>query len=109
MPVKSNENENKFKIFQTKPKQDKDFHKSNEALLDDFKNSKSIFKRMALWICGIESYVETTETENKDDDKFSTNSFMKQTTFWSHINNINLVVQLCISGFMWVFFNKFNS
>lgn len=79
------------------------------------RRKNSIFKRIFFWICGIESNFKnknekTIEEPHLKESKIKTNetSSRQRATFWSFFIKLNLIFQLCICGFMWVFFNKFN-
>ncbi len=107
MPVKSSDDGTNCVLFRNKSKK-KTQIKTKANVFDEFRKSKSVLKRAFLWICGVESM-----HEQDDDDlavvQFTSKNFMEQNTLWSYFNNFNMIVQLCISGFMWVFFNKFSS
>jgi hypothetical protein len=112
MPIEEDGNENKCKIFQIRSNSDKIIHKSSETLLNDLTKSHSLLKRIGLWICGIESAADEEKEQINDDksvEQFQADNFMKEPKFWSKVLNINMVFQLSLSGFMWIFFNKFQS
>ena len=82
------------------------------TIVDDadtnFAIKQTIFKRAFFWICGIETSIKKKNTEEAELDQAKIIEIsIEETPFWAAVNKINLVFQLCVCGFLWVFFNKF--
>ena len=69
------------------------------------------YKRAFFWVCGIEQSMKKKTEAEIENEKAAEAILMEisieEEPFWGKINKINLVFQLCICGFLWVFFNKF--
>lgn len=73
-----------------------------------FRVRKGYLQKFFFWICGIEKSVENNSSNTKNlSNKEITNLSPKEDPFWSKFNNLNLIFQLCLSAFMWVFFNQY--
>ena len=72
-------------------------------------NKIGFFKKLFFWFCGIESHKKghTEENSQKSEAKL-THNLIEEDKFWSRVNDANVLFQLCLCGFMWVFFNKFD-
>lgn len=68
-----------------------------------------IFKKLFFWFCGIESHKNSQKESNSHESEQKLNhNLLEEDKLWSGINDANALFQLCLCGFMWVFFNKFD-
>lgn len=67
-------------------------------------------KKILYWICGIESALDSKNVNLVEENVSMQhlNISIEEEPFWSKVNYMNMVFQLCLSSFMWFFFNKFN-
>jgi hypothetical protein len=72
---------------------------------------QKFYKRAFFWVCGIEKSIKKKTKAEIEAEKAAEASLMEisieEEPFWGKVNKINLVFQLCICGFLWVFFNKY--
>ena len=85
---------------------DKNFKVSSEVSPVE---SISAIKRIFYWMCGIESTLKANKNDlETNQETRKVNISIEEEPFWAKVNNINMIFQLSLSGFLWVFFNKFN-
>jgi hypothetical protein len=105
-----NKNENCFGIKKSaEPLKINSVYKNKKILKFTKKKENHFIKKIFYWICGIESVLDTNNVdlmENNADNQ-NLNISIEEEPFWSNINYLNMVFQFALSGFMWVFFNKF--
>lgn len=67
-------------------------------------------KELAYWICGLDLKYNHVSFDNIQDE--NENHFVaidiSQTRYESLFCNVNAIKLMCLAGFLWAFFNKFN-
>ena len=108
MPKDERENCCRIKILNKTIKTQSSKHK--KILKFTEKKENGFIKKVFYWICGIESVLDSKNVNlmESNADIQNLNISIEEEPFWSKINYMNMVFQFALSGFLWVFFNKFN-